>query len=168
MDDEQELQIELVSFGELTAEMIHFSIKDHGFSMIFTPVRMLEDECIKEKECDLSFPIPENSYDVKFDRHENIEDGNYYDSPGVGFSKFGLSEMSLLGRWLVKIVKFHEERTEAELYLAEANNQALNVYYARLARRHADGLGYEVYKNLGSEGKGYAIKTQRFKTTDRS
>lgn len=150
--------------GDINSQKIDFSIDDHDFVMIFTPVLESGDvQYLKERSADIGFSIPQNSYDVKFDRIENFQTGNLYAKPSLRYSRMNFSKMSRLGHGIAKILDFHRETTNAEVYLATAEHTALKSYYDRLAKQHASRLKFNVTSELGSEGLDYAIKTENYK-----
>lgn len=66
---ETEWQIEVFSYGEISAERIDFSIGRNDFLIVFTPISEINDEeTLTQKAEEVGFIIPDNSYDVKFDR----------------------------------------------------------------------------------------------------
>jgi len=92
---ETDWKIELFRYGNIFAERIDFSIDGHDFLMVFTPVSEINDqETLAQKSEDVGFIIPDNSYDVKFDRIENFESGDFYASPSSGMD---LSQLNRLG-----------------------------------------------------------------------
>ncbi len=136
-----------------------FSIDGHDFLMVFTPVSEINDkETLAQKSEEVGFIIPDNSYDVKFDRTENFESGNFYTPP---FSKMDLSQLNRLG--IKQIMEFHYSIKNAEVYLATAENFRLARYYERLIRIYAEQLQFEVVSGIGEEGLDYAIKTPKYK-----
>ncbi|MDM8524942.1 hypothetical protein QUF80_16350 [Desulfococcaceae bacterium HSG8] len=79
---ETDWKIELFPYGEIWAERIDFSIGEHDFLMVFTPMSEISDEeTLAQKSEDAGFIIPDNSYDVKFDRTENFGSGDFYAPP---------------------------------------------------------------------------------------
>jgi hypothetical protein len=121
-------KIEIFPYGKIWAERIDFSIDGHDFLMVFTPVSEINDqETLAQKSEDVGFIIPDNSYDVKFDRIENFESGDFYASPSSGMD---LSQLNRLGIGITQIMEFHYSMKNTEVYFATAENY-------RLSRRHA-------------------------------
>jgi hypothetical protein len=150
--------------GEIESQRIDFQVDDHDFLMLFTPVLASgNDEYIRFRSETVGFDIPHNSYDVKFDRVENFESGNFYAPPVEKWSKIDFRKMSRLGQELVQILEFHMVVTGAEAYFAAAENHGLKRFYDRLAKQRAQSIQCQVITNLGEEGLDYAIKTSRFK-----
>ena len=156
-------KFEDLPYGEVNSQRINFSIDDHNFFMVFTPVILNDSEYKYERELSAGFNIPDKSYDVKFDREENFESGNFYMPPSSEFSQMTPGKMKRLGTGVCKLMEFHCSITGAEVYFASAENEGLKQFYDRLANKHSDELEYKVTTGLGEEGLDYAIKTSKFK-----
>lgn len=156
-------EFEEFPFGDIESQRIDFSVDDHDFFMIFTPVLSDDVEYTKERESIVGFTIPSRSYDVKFDRVENFDSGEFYAPPSQTYSFMGPSKMKRLGSGVCQLIDFHCSMTGAEVYFASAENYGLKQFYDRLANKYAGELNYEVTTGLGDEGLDYAIKTSKFK-----
>jgi len=154
-------KIEFFPYGEISAEKIDFSIDDHEFLIVFTPVTEINDEnTLAQKSRSVGFSIPENSYDVKFDRRENFESDSFYAPPSV---KMSFRQLNRLGLGIKQIMEFHYVIKNAAVYLVTAESFKLARYYDRLIAKHARTLQFEVIARIGEEGLDYAIKTTRYK-----
>ena len=154
-------EIELFPYGEIWAERVDFSIDGHGFLMVFTPMSEISDEeTLAKKSEEMGFIIPDNSYDVKFDRTENFESGDFY---APSSSKMDMSQLNRLGLGIRQIMEFHYSMKNTEAYFATAENRRLAQYYDRLARTYAEQLQFEVMARIGEEGLDYAIRTPKYK-----
>ena len=156
-------EFEEFPYGDIYSQRIDFSIDDHHFFMIFTPVITDDDDYIQDRQSEVEFCIPDRSYDVKFDRVENFENGDFYVPPGQEFSFMGPGKMRRLGSAVCQLIDFHCSVTGAQAYFASAENLGLKQFYDRLANNYASELNYEVTTGLGEEGLDYAIKTSKFK-----
>ncbi len=154
-------EFETFPVGDIESQRISFSIDDHDFFMIFTP--LIEDyEYIQDRALTAGFSIPDRSYDVKFDRAENFITGNFYSPPHKTFTPMTPGKMKRLGLGIYQIINFHCTVSGAQVYFASAENRGLKKFYDRLAKRYADQLNYQVLTDLGDEGLDYAIKTSKF------
>jgi len=152
------------SVGDVYSHRIDFSIDDHEFLMTFTPVLSSGNrEYLIERSKDVGFNIPDNSYDVKFDRLENFESDDFFSPPSTTFSFMCMAKLRRLGMAICQLLEFHAMAKDTEVYLASAENEGLKCFYDRLANRHAIRLEYDVIADLGEEGLDYAIKTSKFK-----
>lgn len=149
--------------GEIYSQRIDFSVDDHNFLMIFTPVLASGDEdYLNLRSQEVGFLIPKNSYDVKFDRAENFDSSDFYAPPTDGFSKIDFRKMARLGLGIKELLNLHLCTTKAEAYFAVAENPKLAIFYGRLARQYANGLQFEVTQ-FGNGGLSYAIKTSNYR-----
>ncbi len=156
-------QIELLPYGEIVADRINFSIDENKFLIVFTPLDTINDEStLTQKAKDFGFTIPYNSFDVKFDRTENFESDNYYDSSN---SKMNLSQLNRLGEEIKQIMIFHYSIKNTEVYFATTERIKLTSYYDRLVRKYANQCNFEVIKikEEGFDYADYAFKTPKFK-----
>lgn len=156
-------KFEDLPYGEFNSQRIDFSIDDHNFFMVFTPVILTNSEYKYQRETLAGFSVPDKSYDIKFDREENFESGDFYMPPSSDFSQMTPGKMKRLGKGVCKLIEFHCSITGAEVYFASAENGGLKQFYDRLANKHSDELEYKVTTGLGEEGLDYAIKTSKFK-----
>ncbi len=128
--------------------------------MVFTPVNEINDEeTLAQKSEDVGFAIPDNSYDIKFDRKDNFESGDFY----AASSKMNLSQLNRLGSAIKKIIEFHYSLKNAEVYFATAHSFKLARYYDRLIDAYAAQLNFECISRIGEEGLDYVIKTGKYK-----
>lgn len=149
--------------GEIYSQRIDFSVDDHQFFMIFTPVICDDAAYVHERESQVDFEIPEQSYDIKFDRVENFESGQFYAPPAAGYSFMGLEKLARLGIGLCRLIEFHRSLTGAQVYFVSTENLRLKHFYDRLAKKYAVELNYSVNTGLGEEGLDYAIKTSEYR-----
>lgn len=163
MPNKNEWEIIEFPMGDINSQRIDFSISDHDFLIIFTPVLRDDVEYLKDRSESVGFNIPDNSYDIKFDRVENFESDNYYCPPSDDFSKMGVGKMRKLGTSICQLIEFHATIKNTKTYFASAENIGLKKFYDRLVKVHASRLKYNVINNLGEEELDYAIKTPRFK-----
>ena len=153
---------EIIS-GEIRSQLINFSIDDHDFVMIFTQLNEFSDnESIAELSSKAGFDVPANSYDVKFDRIENFDSGDYYSRPSERFSFMDFAKMRRLGLAIYQVLEFHITTKEPQAYFASAENIGLKWFYDRLVKQYADRLNLQVISDLGEEGLDYAIKTSKY------
>jgi hypothetical protein len=119
---------------------------------------------LAEKSQIVGFEIPKNSYDVKFDRVENYQTGNFYEKPAAEYSYFDYEKIRRLGAGLCKLLEFHYSISRAEAYFGTAADSQLKRYYDRLVKLYAHQLHFDVISNFGEEGLDYAIKTPRYQS----
>ena len=151
-------------FGDIHSQRIAFSIDDHDFYMLFTPLNQTSDDStIIERSEAVGFEIPIDSFDVKFDRVENFESDQFYQLPADTFTIMDFSKMKRLGLAICQLLEFHTVATGAQAYFASAASVELKHFYDRLVRQHANRLNYTIHSGLGEEGLDYAIKTPKFK-----
>ena len=145
-------------------ELIKFDIEDHQFMMVFTKLSEQYDiTTLEELEQSLGFTIPEKSYNIKFDRLENFESGNFYAPPSSEFSQFNLKKLNYLGFIIYKLIELHANEKDAQLYFASAENSKLKSFYNRVVNKYANSLDCEVISDLPlDEGLDYAIKTSKY------
>lgn len=149
--------------GDIRTQLFNFSIDDHDFVMIFTHLKEFnDDDSIAELSDKAGFDVPANSYDVKFDRVENFDSGDYYSQPSEQFSFMDFGKMRRLGLAIYQVMEFHMTTKEPQAYFASAENIRLKWFYDRLVKQYADRLNLQVVSNLGEEGLDYAIKTSKY------
>jgi hypothetical protein len=78
--------------------------------------------------------VPPNSYDVKFDRVENFEAGDYYTGPSEQFNFMDFAKMRRLGLAIFEVLEFHLTTKEPKAYFASAENIRLKSFYDRLVK----------------------------------
>ena len=154
-----EWEIGDLHFGGEIHQKIDFSIGEHHFLMSFSKILREDADYLAEREKVAGFPLPEASYDVKFDREENIKAGSFFEPP-PGNLRMSPEEIQKLGEVLPRLLEYHCEGTGAAVYLMTAERRSLKRFYDRLAKQYAAKLGYEVYSDLGG-GFEYAIKTKK-------
>lgn len=149
--------------SNIHSQRISFSVDDHQFYMLFTPVlESGDDQSVLQRGKDIGFVIPPLSFDVKFDRVENFESDQYYQLPSNNFSMMDFSKMRRLGVAICQLLEFHTTVTGAQVYFASAASIELKHFYDRLVRQHAHRLNYTIYTGLGEEELDYAIKTPKY------
>lgn len=154
-------KIEHSNYGDNPIQKIHFSFEDHKFVMIFTVI--IKNEYYIDKEIEVEFKFPENSYDVKFDRLENFDAGLFYIGPSSKFSIITFKKSKNLVNTIMKVIDFHCNQMHAELYLAQAASVKLKIFYDRLARPDKIGISCLVINNVFEGKLGYVIKTRYFR-----
>jgi hypothetical protein len=162
----KEWRLESFDYGSLPAQKIDFAIDDHRFVMFFSCVSDTyadSGECLAQKQEAFGMgEFPNGTYEIKFDRVENFETGEFFERQEAGFSPMTYGRMRRLSAAIVQIVRYHMDTVGAKLYLAVAESDKLKSFYDRLAIKPAHVLGCTVSKDLGDERLGYAIKTPSF------
>lgn len=156
-------ELEVFPFGNFVSDRIDFSIDDHNFFMVFTPIKSFGEEYLTWMTEIVGLNIPDNSYTIKFDRLENFESGDFYAPPSDIFSKTDYKKLNRLGNGIRKLIKFHYSLKNTELYFASAESFEMKKYYDRLIRNESEHSEFEVISNIGEEGLDYAIKTPNYK-----
>ncbi|CND63042.1 hypothetical protein V5E43_000681 [Yersinia enterocolitica] len=150
------------SNGAFDCHRYDFSIKEHHFIVLFSAVDIQDREYHKLRCEELGFYIPNDCYDVKFDRLENFNSENYYAPPAKGMCSRDISFPRELAEALETIITVHHNEYRAKAYFAVAETDKLKRFYDRILQDVPDDVIYEVTTNLGEEGKGYALKTRYF------
>ncbi|NHB98813.1 hypothetical protein [Photorhabdus stackebrandtii] len=150
--------------GEIQYHRLDFSIEDHDFVMIFSDVEISDVEYLQMRSEEVGFSIPERCYDVKFDRLENFDSGDFYapPPPDAIFSKLGYQGLMRLGKAFSEIIGLHYQLYDAKAYFAMAETRKLKSFYDRILQQPNVGVPYEIIINLGEMRRGYAIKTPSF------
>ncbi len=153
-----EWKIENIRFGDEIHQKVDFWVGEHLFLMTFSKILRKNDAYLRDRAHRAGFSLPEESYDVKFDRMENVQNETYFEPPEQLLT---IRETCELQETLAELLEFHCGETGALVYLAAAERPSLKRFYDRLADRYADQLGYDVYRDLGHKEMEYAIKTQK-------
>lgn len=154
-------------YGEFIFHRLDFSIDDHDFIMILSEAVMLAGGGTSSfSNEDVGFIIPENTYEIKFDRVENFHNDSYFELPTTQYSKLNYKSLMRLGSALNIVIMNHYHSFKPKLYLSIAVNTRLKLLYDRLLLTHRGlSIPIEIKKNIGEGGRGYAIKTPRFYDT---
>ncbi|MEH8198247.1 hypothetical protein [Aeromonas allosaccharophila] len=162
----KEWKFEAFAIGDLTAQKISFSIDEHDYLMMFSPVATTYDDgvALEEKQAEFGMVFPANAFEMKFDREDNFIAGDLFVPPSDREKQLSYKQLSRLGNAINQILAFHMSTTSAQLYLAIAENPKLRSFYNGLAKKHAHTLNCSVTSNLGEEGLGYAIRTPHFQS----
>lgn len=150
-------------YGDFYSYRIDFSVDDHNFFMVFTPVSVSNDyDSLEQRSQEFGLIIPSNSYDVKFDRVENFDNSSFYERPSDQFSNMNYQKMVRLGHGIRDILQLHIATTNAEMYFAVAESTRLGKFYNMLDKKHANDLQSEVIR-IADEELHYAIKTSNYR-----
>ena len=114
------------------------------------------------RSSEVGFNIPPGCYDVKFDRCENFESGDFYAPPPRERCSRRLSFTTELAEALETIVKLHCDIYCARAYFAVAETLKLKRFYDRMLQQPRHHVAYKIITDLGEGGSGYALKTQYF------
>lgn len=147
--------------GEFLCHRFDFTIGDHEFLVIFSPVDVTDEEYQAFRSEEVGFSVPEGSYYVKFDRVDNFDSGDFYARPEEGYGR-GMAFLNELSYALTHIISLHCCTYQAKAYLLVAEDIRLKTYYDRILQRRFDEVLYKVTTDLGDEGKGYALKTRYY------
>lgn len=148
----------------LFAHLFKFSVQRHRFILIFSPVDVTNGEYHQFRSEEVGFALPADCYDVKFDRQENFDSGNFYAPPAPGSSARDFGFANELAEALKTIIQLHYATYQAKAYLAVAENDKLKRYYDRILQSVPGDIVYDLIKDFGVEGRGYACKTRCFNT----
>lgn len=158
------LSADFVEFphGDYTAHRFDFSIETYKFVVIFAEVDISNPEYHAYRNEEVGFNIPLRCYDVKFDRLENFESGDFYKPAPKGQCSRRLSFSAELAEALERIITLHHNVYRSKAYFAIAETEKLKRFYDRVLQHPPDDVVYEVIADLGEGGKGYVLKTQCF------
>lgn len=148
----------------LLAHLFKFSVQRRHFILIFSPIDVTNEEYHQFHSEEVGFTLPADSYDVKFDRQENFNSGNFYAPPAPGSSARRYGFANELAEALTTIIQLHYATYQAKAYLAVAENDKLKRYYDRILQNVPGDIVYDLIKDFGVEGRGYACKTRCFNT----
>ncbi|WP_230118471.1 hypothetical protein [Serratia marcescens] len=148
--------------GEFLCHRYDFSVKNHDFLIIFAPVDITDAEYHAYRCEEVGFQVPVDSYDVKFDRIENFESGDFYAPPAKGNCGGGRAYLNELADALETIITLHCSVYRAKAYFAIAETDKLKRFYDRILQKTFDEVLSDVTTDLGEEGKGYAFKTRYY------
>lgn len=148
--------------GDLTAHRLDFRIESHVFVVIFAEVITSDPAYHDYRSSEVGFTIPQGSYDVKFDRLENFESGDFYAPPPRERRSGKLSFSAELAEALETIIKLHCDTYRARAYFAVAETAKLKRFYDRILQPPRHHVAYKIITGLGEGGSGYALKTRYF------
>ena len=133
-----------------------FFINGFPFIMVFFEIMRNHQEYLEEREKELGAVIPTGSYDVKFDRQNNVDKKEYY-QPATPDEQLNARGMAALGLALEMILERHIEKYHSRFFLAVADNPRLKRFYDRLVSKMRSSQRYTIVTNIGYGGNGYAI-----------
>lgn len=148
--------------GELTAHRFDFCIETHHFVVIFSEVITTDPAYHEFRSEEVGFIIPAACYDVKFDRLENFQSGDFYALPPKERCSRKLNFADELAESLETIITLHHNVYHARAYFAVAETDKLKRFYDRVLQQPPHDVVYEVNTGLGEGGRGYALKTRYF------
>ncbi|EPV8439219.1 hypothetical protein [Klebsiella variicola] len=148
--------------GEITAHRFDFCIEAHKFLVIFAEVITSDPAYHAYRSDEVGFHIPDRCYDVKFDRVENFESGDFYKQPPLENRSRRLNFTEELAEALETIITLHHNVYHARAYFAVAETTKLKRFYDRILQQPPHDVVYEVNTDLGEGGMGYALKTRYF------
>ena len=148
--------------GSFTAHKFQFSIDQCEFVVIFNPVDISVGEYHEFRNDEVGFQIPDNCYDVKFDRKDNFDNGTYYKPPTKEQTSRCLTFGKRLSRALVHIISLHYSTYNAKAYFAVAESDKLKRFYDRILHEPFDNVLLSIDTDCGEGGMGYAFKTRCF------
>lgn len=150
--------------GRFLNHLYKFSIDDHYFIVIFSPVDTEDEEYHRYRSEEVGFNIPEKSFDIKFDRQENFDSGDFYKPPAPAQCSRRRRFTDELSEALQTIIKKHYYTYQAKVYLAVAENDKLKRFYHRILQNVDTDVVYQLTKEIGEEERGYVIQTHCFPT----
>ncbi|AWR82465.1 TPA: hypothetical protein N2X59_000226 [Escherichia coli] len=150
--------------GDFLNHLYRFSVDHHHFIVIFSPIDISDAEYHQYRSEEVGFEIPTNCFDVKFDRQENFDSGNFYMPPAATECSRRRRFTDELAEALATIIEKHYIIYHARAYLAIAENDKLKRYYDRILHNAPANVAYRVIKDVGEEERGYAIQTECFRT----
>ncbi|MGB9096955.1 hypothetical protein [Erwinia sp.] len=148
--------------GDFIAHRFDFCIEAHNFVVLFAEVITSDSEYHDYRSEEVGFRIPTRCYDVKFDRLENFESGNFYAPPPKGQCSRRHNFTEELAEALETIITLHHNVYRARAYLAVAETTKLKRFYDRVLQQPPVDVVYEVNTGLGEGGMGYVLKTRYF------
>ncbi len=148
--------------GSYLAHRFDFCIETHNFVVLFAEVDTSDSEYLSYRSDEAGFEIPPNCYDVKFDRRENFESGDFYKPPSKGQCSRRLDFSEELAEALGTIITLHHNVYCAKAYFAVADTAKLKRFYDRVLQRPPHDVIYEMQAGLGEGGMGYVLKTRYF------
>ncbi len=156
-----QLVVEEGDFNGESFKLIKFFFKQTQYVVVFTKVESAKNpEDIVAKENELGLSYQPNSFEVKFDLVDNLDNGTYYKKPTESL-KF--DEVLQLGYLLCSTINYHYQITGASAYYAIAENSKLKSFYDLLDKKCKTKVVFKVINGLGSEGLGYEIRTPNYK-----
>lgn len=148
--------------GTLTAHRFDFRIERHDFVMLFSEVIVNDPDYHAYRSEEVGFTIPPACYDVKFDRLENFNSGNFYAPPPVELRSRKRGFADELAEALETIITLHHRVYRARAYFAIAETEKLKRFYDRVLQHPPRDVIYEVNTAIGEGGRGYVLKTRYF------
>lgn len=95
--------------GALTAHRFDFRIEQHDFVMLFSEVIVNDPDYHAYRSEEVGFSIPSACYDVKFDRLENFNSGNFYAPPPAELRSRKRRFADELAEALETIIRLHHK-----------------------------------------------------------
>ncbi|WP_283440050.1 hypothetical protein [Serratia sp. CC22-02] len=148
--------------GDILCHRFDFSIQGNQFLVLFSTIDVDDAVYHDFRSEEVGFKLPTNSYDVKFDRVENFDSGDFYKPPSKEQCGNGRAFVNDLADALETIIALHCNTYKAKAYFAVAESQKLKRFYDRILQTDLDHILCEATTDLGEEGKGYAFKTRYF------
>ncbi|MEA9390471.1 hypothetical protein SJI19_07945 [Acerihabitans sp. TG2] len=148
--------------GAFTAHRFDFCIETHKFLVIFSEIDTSDPAIHTYRSEEVGFDIPPHCYDVKFDRLENFESGEFYQPPPQGQCSTQYGFTHELAEALETIITLHHNVYHARAYLAVAETPKLKRFYDRVLQQPPHDVVYGVNAGLGEGGMGYVLKTRYF------
>lgn len=106
---------------------------------------------------DCSIMLSNDSYQFKFDRTENIESGNLFDT-SIGYKKLSIQGIRYLEAAIIQCFELHHQLTGCNQYYALAIEEKRAKFYTRVARSSIiSARGFKVQCGLGDEKLAYLI-----------
>ncbi len=157
-------QFEEFQHGAFTAHIYRFSIENHRFVVVFSPIDITNHDYHEFRSEEVGFSVPDRCYDVKFDREENFENDTFYEPPPPGQCSKRYGFQFELAEALETIITLHHCIYRTKAYFAVAENDKLKRYYDRILQTPPGDVVYEVLQGYGEGGRGYVLKTRYFRT----
>lgn len=148
--------------GAMTAQRFDFSVEEHNFVVMFAEVIVDDPDYHKERCDEVGFDIPLGCYDVKFDRLENFESGEFYAPPPTERRSRRRRFADELAEALETIITLHHYVYRAKAYFAVAETDKLKRFYDRVLQNPPHDVLCEVKTAIGEGGRGYVLKTRYF------
>lgn len=136
-----------------------FSIQDIDFWGTFS-TKIVEGypDLVNQIYDDCSITLSNDAYQFKFDRTENIESGNLFDTP-AGYKKLSIQGIRHLEMAIIQCFELHHQLTGCKQYYALAIEEKRAKFYTGIAKSPAiKGRGFEIHCGLGSDKLAYLIE----------
>ncbi|HAS8350455.1 hypothetical protein [Morganella morganii] len=148
--------------GSFYVHLYRFSVDEFDFVVIFSPVDTTDAAYSAFRSTEAGFRLPEQCYDLKFDREDNFLNSTFYQIPERGMCSRRYGFVQDLAIALQRIVTLHYHQYAAKVYFMIAENNKLKRYYDRILQHGHDNVLSEIKAGLGEGGKGYVLKTRHF------